>query len=391
MDFIFIVFLKALMVWSNRRFVIRHHLSPFYQYVLWALWVYHIAFSVLFYTYIQKHGGDSAAYWTLTADVSQEADSWMGHWGYRTFFIQWLNYIPSEVLGLGFLTGNLLYANLSFFGFRELLVMLSKQVPFNEQTWWGRSWVILLFLPGLHFWTSGVGKEGLLWLGTIWTLRGIVNFPSKGYMIFIGAILSFLVRPINGAILLSIVCLFILVQQQIAFRMKLAVLTILLVMLGLFVIKIHQYTGIDKFTWAAVVEFSDSQLLFLTGYNAGSELPMKEYAWSERIFTVMLRPLWFETRNLWVWAAATENIFSLFIMVGGLIGYLTSRKWCLSPVLSFGLAYAIGLMGVYALTLNNLGIMVRMKSICMIFILLALWPGVYWLFKKGERPTRSLN
>ena len=378
------------MAWSNRRFVTRHQLPIFYQCVVWSLWVYHVAFSLLFYIYIQKYGGDAFAYWTLTADVSQEADTWMSYWGYRTFFIQWLNYIPSKVLGLGFLTGCMLYANLSFFGFRELLVTLKKQVPFNGENGWGRGWGILLFLPGLHFWTAGVGKECLLWLGTIWTLRGIVDLRSKGYMTLIGVTLSFLVRPINGVILLFMVCLFVLAHQQITYRMKLPMLTILLVILGLFVIKIQQYTGMDKLTWAAVVEFSDNQLSFLSGFNAGSELPMKEYSWPERFFTVLFRPLWFENQNPWIWTTAIENIFLLFLILGGLIGYLIKRKLWLSPVLSFGMAYALGLMGVYALTLNNLGIMVRMKSICMIFILMAVWPGIYWLVKREKKPTHSV-
>ena len=381
LDFIFIIALLTLMALSNRHFTNRRRLSLFHRYILWALWAYHIAFCLLFYSYIRKYGGDSLAYWILTADVSQAGDSWMGHWGYRTLFIQWLNYVPSKILGLGFLSGSVLYANLSFLGFRELLAILVNQASFDREDWVGRAWIILLFLPGLHFWTAGVGKESLLWLGLIWTLRGTIDFPNHGKMACVGIFLSFVVRPINGAVLLSLTCLFILSYKKITHLVKFPLSVILFAVLGLFIVKIHQYTGIDKLTWKEVVDFSENQLLFLSSFNAGSELPMKDYSWPERFFTVLLRPLWPKTSSPWFWAAAMENTFILVTIVGGMTGYITKTRLWLPPFLLLGLGYALGLMGVYAITLNNLGIMMRMKSICTIFILLALWPGVYRLFK----------
>src|SRR5690606_24293016 len=240
-----------------------------------------------------------------------------------------------------------------FLGFRGLLAILVSQTPFNAEGWWGRSWVILLFLPSLHFWTAGVGKECLLWLGVIWTLIGIIDFPDKWKMACAGTLLSFAFRPINGALLLSLICLFVLIHKPITWRIKLRLLVILFAVLGFFVAKIHQYTGIQNLTWKEMVVFSENQLLFLSSFNAGSELPMKDYSWPERFFAVLLRPLWPETSNPWIWAAATENIFTLLIIVGGLIGYAAKRKFWLPPSLLLGLGYAIGLMGVYTLTLKD--------------------------------------
>lgn len=324
-------------------------------------------------------------YWALEAEGVENPDHWMGYWGQRTHFVQWLNYIPAKVLGLDFLAGNVLYAAFSFLGIREVYFWM-LQIRYNPiKAWmeWGLMGIFLL--PNLHFWSAGVGKEALLLVGLVWALKGFVSLKDHWKVAVVGVLLSFWVRPLQGVVLGGMLGLYFFWQKEIPVKLKVSVGLGMAVVMGLGIWMLLQYMHLETLSFQGLMAFSSGQMDFLKGFGAGSEIPMETYSVFEKGFALFFRPFWGEVDRFWQIAAALENSVALLLVLGLLavlpFYFKRKEKFTIPPFLWAGLVFGLLMAVAFAFTLNNLGIIMRMKSTYMVFVYLVCWGG----FFKGER------
>ena len=187
-------------------------------------------------------------------------------------------------------------------------------------------------------------------------------------------LLSFAVRPLNGAIMLVLlgVRLITIKRAQLPGKWIWAGVLALLVLGAVY--RLLYQTHMPVLTLTALEEFSRGQFAFLEGFRAGSEVPMATYSWPRRIWTIAFLPLDMGNGSFWHIAAAVENGLSLLLMgLAGISCIGAGMKVALPAFLVFGMALGVFLIMAYGLTLNNLGIIMRMKSFYMIFFLLSAW------------------
>jgi hypothetical protein len=256
----------------------------------------------------------------------------------------------------------------------------AKLVEMGYRAWgtyigsaWSYTWILLLFLPNSHFWTAGVGKEALLWVGLVYSLSFMQDFRRYLPALF-GVALSFAVRPLNGAVLIFLIGARLVFATSTQLRGKwiwVGILALLGIGAGYRLLYQMHMPGL---TLSALEEFSTGQFAFLEGFRAGSEFPMHSYSWPRRLWTVLFLPLDGGNGRLWHWAAALENAFSLLLLVvAGIHWGWAGVKVSLPSFLLYGMAFGLLLTITYGLTLNNLGIIMRMKSFYMLFFLLGGW------------------
>lgn len=348
------------------------------------LFVYHVSFSFLFTWYLGQYGGDAIAYWGLRTEVVEQPERWFSHWGTRSYFIQWLNYIPSYILGLPMWLGNAGYSILSFFGYFLLYRQVREHIDIKSNPWLQYSLWLVFLMPNLHFWTSAIGKESLSFLGLVLFLRGLhLVRPGWGYLLT-GIAFSYMVRPMQGLILLSGLMLLIACSRPLSVEIKAGMLLITGVVAFFMMRFILYITHIPFLHPAKILEFSASQFEFLEGYGASSAVPMAEYSWPVKIWTLFFRPFWGEWESIWYAAAVLENSMSLFLILCAIV-LLRRSGWKKVPLFIYaGIGFGLLLTGVYALTLNNLGIIMRLKSFYMIFFQLLFVYALAFAFSKKE-------
>ena len=342
----------------------------------------------MFYFYIQQNGGDAIRYWALEAEGVENPDLWMGYWGQRTHFVQWLNYIPSKVLGLSFLSGNVLYAAFSFLGIREVYFWMVQLRTKEIKSWMEWGMMGIFFLPNLHFWSAGVGKEALLLVGLVWALKGFVSLEDHWKLAVVGVLLSFWVRPLQGVVLGGMLGLYFFWQKEIPLRLKLGVGLGMAVVMAVGIWRLLQYMHLEEFSVQGLMTFSSGQMDFLKGFGAGSEIPMETYNVFEKGFALFFRPFWGEVDGLWQMAAAIENSVALLLVLGLLavlpFYILKKEKFQIPTFLWAGLVFGLVMAVAFAFTLNNLGIIMRMKSTYMVFVYLVCWGGVWGRMRVGK-------
>ena len=364
---------------------------------LTILWLYHLAFSVYFHSYIMESGGDSIRYWNITADLSQEANTWMEHFGFSTFFIQWLNYFPARILGIDFFTGNLIYSLLSYLGISLVALRIwdySEKLPFSK--WAKYILIIPLFFPNLHFWTAGVGKEGVLWLGMALVFFSLGSLNKNWVLALLGVGICTLVRPVFGLFLLFPFVVIPFSSIKIPLWGKIG-LGGLLGLAGYFVLKkVIRMSHLADLSIESLEQYRQEQYEFLSAYGADTELPMESYSWVERLWAVMFRPFWGEVWDLNSLVLAIENSISLLLILLLVVsiryaaGARAWRERCSilwkgkgsSPAeLVWFSVLAIGMMFIIAVSANNMGLMVRLKSVWMPFLQMT---GLWLVLKIGH-------
>lgn len=344
------------------------------------LFLYHLFFAIVFTLYLQANGGDAIRYWNLTAETGHDPQTWSDHWGTRSYFLQWLNYIPAKVLGLPFWLGNVLYALASFWAVRELLQMVKEVFPRQEKGLLTVLLWLIFLMPNLHFWTSGIGKESLSLVGLVMFLKGIRNLEKQWHWAIFGIFISYMVRPLQGGILLGFLFPLLWLEKSLPIWIK-WIGSALIIFAGLAVLRFLLYiTHMEALSPADLYGFSEEQMRFLDGFAAGSAVPMAEYSWWMKIWTLYFRPFIGEGSNFWQWMAGLENLFALLMLLVLILGIGKGGLRKIPKFLWIGIFFGLVLSIAYALTLNNLGIIMRMKSFYMPFFYLLGW-GV-WVNRK---------
>ncbi|SEG10387.1 hypothetical protein [Algoriphagus boritolerans] len=389
-DGLAVIFLFASLFWVLKR---KSRAGAFKMYPSWFIPVLicvHYLLSILSIYYVLTYGGDAVRYWNLTADQSQHAKSWIEHWGYNTFFIQWLNYIPSKILGLNFLSGCLIYSTLSLLGFLGLAELVGPRYwsVSKKSKLFSICILLVFFIPSPHFWTGLVSKEALIWIFLIVILKSVHSSRLFLYLFMISLLVW--LRPSLGIVVLGATAIYLVFLARISLTKK-WVFGIAISLLGTFGLVLLIYmTGINSM--GLIAEFSSGQYQFLKTFNPNTLVPMEEYSLGYKLFTVGFRPLPGEIKSGWGLILGIENLLLGILTIGILPIPFLSRSKSRRMISVSTLILSLILFFLFvAYSVNVLGIMIRLKSPLLPFWALAGCFGWFLLLQERKKPKADLN
>jgi hypothetical protein len=369
LEIVLILAITIAAAYSNHRIGMRWDMPKAVKVQLHALLVYHLIYTWIFILYIQHHGGDATAYWTLSTNVMPgPSERWMDYFGLSTFFVQWLNFMPYKVWGFSFVTGNFLWGMLGFFGIRFLFLLsydgFIKEVPTAKQV----ICLLIFFQPNLHFWTAGIGKEALTLFALSWMLWGLTYLRRHGWQAIPAWGILFLIRPHIGFLAIGLVLVVWLFSPLFANKIKIAVVVGLGGLLLLTLPLLVTYLNIPDFSPSSLRSLMDYQIDFLQ--HGGSSVDLASYNQAERLFTYLFRPLFYDAFH---WQSLLASIENLVYLIGIILFFIYWRWEAVRKMpwfISFGLLFFLITTLLFANSLSNLGIMMRMKSFTLIFLLI---------------------
>ncbi len=378
-QYLVIISLIALTFYSNFRLARKENMSLPWTIHLQLVLAYHLVLSLVFYHYIMENGGDSLGYWNLTGPLADpNGDSWGDYFGSGYLFMYWLNYIPYKVWNWTFLTGNLLYALVSFWGWRYLYQLAYKYFPETYKKGIFPLVMLVFYLPNPHFWTAGVGKEALCFWGLA-ALIFALDRPFKRYFLGLGAFLFLvMVRPYLGwLVLLGFGLVGLLEWKRENYKQKIGAMVALGAAFWALPIALL-YSGVEDLAWQEIPSLIQGQLAFLSGEGVNSAVDMWSYSPFLRLFTYWFRPLFWDAHHHLAYFASFENAIYLISLLF-LLYHFKLKNWVKMPfALKFGMMVFLLTSMLYAHILGNLGIMMRMKSVYIPFL---AWAIVYLSLK----------
>lgn len=349
------------------------------------LWLYHILFGVVYFVYIiYGPGGDSLGYYKVSERLSiDEAVSLYGIHGQGTYGMYLLNVFPAKFMSFFGLT--MLYTLIGYIGIVCFYIIFKNNIRFNPK--FGKSYLfpIIFFLPNLHFWSAGLGKDTILFFCIGLFIYGMQK-PSKNLIkIILSLILSYLIRPHITIFLIASFGLGYVFDGKLKAYQKFFIGGLFLIMFILLFDNIMGFLKIEDINVETVDQFSETRVSNLSRDTTGSAVDISEYPFLIKVFTFLYRPLFFDINGILAVIASFENLILLI---------LSWRLIKLNPIKVFNAGnylvkamFLFLIMGTvsFSLILGNLGIMLRQKNM---FILSLLFICLWGLSNKIQRDQK---
>lgn len=273
------------------------------------------------------------------------------------------------------------YSFLSFFGPIAIFRVMSDVFP-NKKNF---IWIACFLVPSFIYWTSGLHKEGLIFVGLSLIIYNFYfgfkerRFSFKRWLIIAGSLFmviilrNFLILPLLPPLLAWVLCM----KQN--FRPILIYVTVFFLFLVVFFTAKYIHPALDFPTATAIKQ---KEFIKLGG---GSAVPVNKLEPTpvsflkntpQALSLSAVRPYPTDVRHLLSMAAATEIFLILFFFVVFLFWRLPGKK--LSPFILFCLFFSFGVLVMIGYTVNNLGAIVRYRSILFPILLAPMLAYIKW-------------
>lgn len=334
----------------------------------WLLLGYHFVFTYFAYTFRQLRGkADATLYWFQ--NTYTDGKSWFTFLQYGADFLLFLNY-PFVKIGLPYWFGFVLYGTIGFVGclqwYKWAQVVLGSEPIFRNKA-------ILLcafLLPNLHYWTAGLGKEPILFLGVAYFFYAITVNKYKSIQFLLVSVIIILIRPHLAMILFAslLMGLFFKKKDNLKKSVSLVLGSFFVSVLSLYMVL--QLSGVGYFNWKRILYFNEYSILSFR--NSGSYVPMLDYTYFYKWFTFHFRPLFFDVHSTPMLFASIENLIMLLLSIFAL--FICVRYYCrLTFPFWMKITFIFSLLTtvIYIERYANLGIFMRTKMMFQPFLVVA--------------------
>jgi hypothetical protein len=347
--------------------------------ILNQLFFYHFGIAIAFHFYINNYGGDATHYWEAPKSMPLNMIIELVKGGSASAVIYLINYIPSNLMGLSFFTGNMIYASTGYLGFIYILKIikyiftdfsiLSQIKLFNIPIF---PWI--WFLPNFHFWSAGIGKDTILFFSIALFVYSLPNLKKRWVLWLISMFLALVIRPH--------ILLFLLVSFGIGFVFDGGLKNYQKIFMGLIFIVgfvlifeyVLQFIQLESIETSVIEEYASTKASNLNKAGSGSGIDISGYPFPLKIFTFLYRPLFFDINGILAVVASIENLvllyFSILVIWGKPLVALKKSNFLLKGMIVYFLLGAIA----FSLILGNLGIMLRQKNMFIpLFVIFGSW------------------
>jgi len=348
------------------------------------LYFFHLVVSLAFSYYILKNGGDANAYWYRTPRFSIHVP-WESYFRTGTSFILFLTYPLVKYLHLSFYTGGLLFAMIGFNGFIYLYSIIRKFTKKPVVLYGIRVFPFILYLPNLHFWSAGIGKDSLTFFAILLFYHSLFQLQRKWFWAMAALGLAYFIRPHIALFLMVSSFIAILLDGRMKLSVKLA-LGILMLGAGIFLFNsVLTFMRLDEVSTAAVSNYTETKVNNLTK-GSGSALAIAGYPFPLKVFTFLYRPLFFDSNSSLAILSSLENL--VLLSMSGLLLVLkpfSAFRAAPMPIKSI-LLFAMLCTVAFSFTLSNLGIMLRQKTpVVGCLLIFIFWCFAYILNLRRKR------
>lgn len=346
--------------------------------VIRNLVIFHFLLGIAYFFFTRNGGGDAWGYWLAGKKMSylQFIQDLKG--GEGTEFMRAFNFVPSNMLGMSFLSNTMLYSMLGSFGITYFFLIALRTVRYNTILYGYVLFPLLFFLPNLHFWSAGVGKDTLLFLCIGMFSYGLMQPLRRLPLILLAGALSMAIRPhITLFLMVGFGMAYILggkipVYQRVLF-------SVVLLGIGLAILpSVMEFAKIEDASAESFDKFAQGKAAVLSRSHTGSAIDISSYPFPLKVLTFWFRPFFFDVHNINGLVASLENLVLVVLFVRAMKNRPV-RAFKAAPFVIKGLVLFL-IVGTLAFSqsLGNLGIMIRMRNMFLPgFLIFLMWVFSY--------------
>lgn len=227
--------------------------------------------------------------------------------------------------------------------------------------------LLLLFLPGVSFWSSAIGKDAPAFMATGLMCWAILNMKRRWILVVLSLAIYAIVRPHVVAIILVALALATICAGKLSPAKKVASIIILAAPIAFGLQIAITSAGLDG-AFSNVQELVDyRQSVNLEGQGA---IDISSMILPLQMFFYAFGPLIIGASGLMGMLASIENAFLLFVILLSVSKMIRGKSTIVPVARWFYLFFTLMLWVVFATTTANLGISLRQKWMFMPMLLI---------------------
>ena len=352
------------------------------QQVLRKLLFFHLLMGTYYCFFIQ---GDAIGYWRVPKAYTMETFKEGLFNGEGTMFMYAFNFLFSNLLNMSYFSNTLLFSLFGFMGLTFFYIVALQTVPYNKIISGYVLFPLIFFLPNLHFWSSGVGKDTTLFLCIGMFTYGIMKPFQRIPLLVLAGLLSMAIRPH--------ITLFLMVGFGLAYVFggkvspaQRIIFSAAMIAVGLAILpSVMEFAKIEEASAEGFDKFATGKAAVLSRSHTGSAIDISSYPFPLKVLTFWFRPALFDVRNINGLIAALENLLLLIVFVKAM---RTSpiRAFKAAPFVIKGLVIflVVGTLA-FSQSMGNMGIMIRMRNMFLPGMIIYLM----WIFSYEQQLLRN--
>lgn len=342
------------------------------------LFFFHLLLGVYYCFFIK---GDAVGYWRVPKAYTFDAFKAGLFDGEGTMFMYAFNFMFSNLLNMSYLSNTLLYSLFGFMGLTFFYMVAVKTIPYNKIINDYVLFPLIFFLPNLHFWSAGVGKDTTLFLCIGMFVYGIMKPITRIPLIVISVLLAMAIRPhVVLFLLLGFGFAYILGGKISVFQR--VVFSTILLGVGLAILpSVLEFAKIEEASVESFDKFADAKSTVLSRASSGSAIDVANMPLPLKIVTFWFRPFFFDVRNLNGLIASVENLILVIVFIKAMRSN-PIQAFKAAPFVIKGLVFFL-IVGTLAFSqsMGNVGIMIRMRNMFLPGMLIYLM----WVFSYEQQ------
>lgn len=327
-------------------------------------YIVHLATTIFYYVGVQASAADTWLYYNDPFGHYEQG------FGLSTQLILFLVQWTKENIGGSYFDFFLLFQATGFWGIAILMRILEEvtaELGIEERPFL----YLLLFLPSIHYWTSAIGKDAPFFFATCLALWGAMRLRERYVRLAVGIALMLVIRPHIALLCLTALAATVIVARSVQLHVRIGLGFLGIAGVALAFSTVQATFQVDLSSAQSVSELLEARETIIETEDAGSTVVTGSYP--VRMFSLLFRPLFFDTSGFVGYVASAENLLLLFLVALLIYRYkslmLLSRKVLF---LRFALFYSIFLVLMLTLTYYNVGLGSRQKSAMIMPVLLII-------------------
>ncbi len=313
----------------------------------------HVAAAVVFFAYIQTASSDAFLYYYDQYGFAQR-EMQLGT-GFLIHFVQFLR----QTFGGTFLDYFLLFQAFGFWGV-VLLMRTFEEIHTELDVRQPALIYFMLFLPGIHFWTSALGKDAPLFLGASLSVWAMMRLRSRAIWFGLAVFLMVLVRPHVALLAILALALAAMLDPKAKGYVKVVLLAVSLVGAAMVARTIESAFLIDVTSAESVGNFLNRQSAVTETLGGGTAVVGASFP--VRVLSLLFRPMFIDAQGAFGLIASFENVFLLFV-IGTVLYRMRDTARIARNVffLRYALIFSFALIMLLSLLYYNVGLGLRQK------------------------------
>lgn len=340
--------------------------------IILGVFLWHTLFSIVYFLYTLNNAADAKGYYR-TSISDYDFSFYPG-----SRFINYLTSIFSQGADANYFNSTLVYNLFGSIGLVFLYLSIKRYL--SSLPWY---WVLILFIPSMSFWSSGLGKDAISYMACCLFIYAVSASTKPALLLTLSFFSMFMVRPHVAAMLLISYVVYFIVKSKTHIILKALALPAIAAGLFLSLGFVQQYVGLEEASFDSVSSYVDSRQA--VNQDGGSSLDIASMSYPMQMFTYIFRPLPFEAHSAVALISSLENIALLLVFIYIFIKSKSSFKTFFKNENLWLFMYAFLTCTMLALTTANLGIATRQKWMFMpVLIYLLIYAFYDYKTKKNK-------